>query len=84
MSGAWWGGTDNFDLIEDKHRTGYCLELSCRKIAKVPIGVEPEWEEFFALIDTITVPQAEYLADHLATWAKDMREGGHYKNGKKG
>jgi hypothetical protein len=81
MGGARWGGTDNFGFSEEKHDTGYCLELWSHKVAQVPIGVKPVWVELIALVDRLTVPQVEDLADHLSTWAKTMREGGHYRNG---
>jgi len=79
MSGAWWGGTDNFSFIEEKHETGYCLELNASKRAVTPIRKDEngrfnfQWEDCSILIDRITVPQAEDLADHLSAWVKNMR-----------
>ena len=70
MSGAFWGETDNLSFIEEKHKTGYCLEVMESKTHQV--------------IDKITVPQAEDLAEHLKLWAETMREGGHYKEEEKG
>lgn len=65
MSGAFWGETDNLSFIEEKHETGYCLEVFDRETPRV--------------VDKITVPQAEDLAEKLKLWAETMREGGHYK-----
>ena len=63
--GAFWGDTDNLSFIEEKHGTGYALDVFDRKEKRI--------------VDTITVPQAEDLAEKLKIWAETTREGGHYK-----
>lgn len=83
MSGAGWGGTENFAFTEEKHETGYCLELHCNKTAKTPIQRGPtgwvyEWEDNVQIIDHLTVPQVEQLASDLLAWAETMRTGGHF------
>ena len=79
MSGATWGETENLSFTEEKHETGYCLELWSERTAKVPINVQnPEFIKSVALIERLTVPQVEELASALGEWAQTMREGGHY------
>lgn len=81
--GAFWGGGKNFHLVEEKHETGYCLELWSEKAVKTPImrGKDDcfvyEWIDSHNLIERLTVPQAEELAESLKLWAETMR--GHYK-----
>lgn len=84
--GANWGGGKNFDFTEEKHETGYCLELWSEKAAKTPIKKDKddcfvyEYIESVNLIERLTVPQAEKLAENLKLWAQTMRDGGHYKD----
>lgn len=83
--GGHWGGSENFDFSEEKHETGYCLELWSYKAVKTPIrrGKDDcfvyEWVDSLNMIERLTVPQAEALAESLKLWAETMREGGHYK-----
>jgi hypothetical protein len=98
MSGgeSWWEDNEsNFSLNEEKHETGYCLELWSHRACKFPVERGPDgayrhiwinvklWKEKetdgIMLIDRITVPVAERLAKVLSQWAREMRDGGHYK-----
>lgn len=83
--GADWGGGNNFHLTEDKHETGYCLELWSEKAARLPIKRDKdecfvyEYIKCLNLIERLTVPQVEKLAENLKLWAETQRDGGHYK-----
>ena len=87
--GSHWGGSNHFDLTEDKHETGYCLELWSEKAARLPIKKDKdgcfvyEYIEYRNLIERLTVPQVEKLAESLKLWAETMRDGGHYKENEK-
>lgn len=82
MTGAFWGKTDNLLFTEEKHETGYCLEVSSskRRVKAVVTaeGLVEEWEDDLHLVDKITVPQAEDLAERFKLWAETMRNGNHY------
>lgn len=83
--GGRWGGGKNFSFIEEKHKTGYCLELFVSKKFEIPIRKDADGVFVYKcieandIVERITVPQAEELAESLKLWAETMRDGGHYK-----
>lgn len=83
--GAFWGGGKNFNFSEEKHKTGYCLELFISKKFDTPIKRDEmgvfvyKCVEAGDIVERLTVPQVEELAKSLKLWAETMREGNHYK-----
>lgn len=65
MTGIWYEDS-GFELYEEKHPTGYALQLLLK-------------QGYFSNGAVLTVPQAEKLADALTEWVKVTREGGHYE-----